>query len=103
MPASQHQGLVPIGLGHPQVEQYRNSKHHRRHHPPRTVAFEGLWALRAATVAGVVIDAVFVCPSLLRGDDAIELLPALRATGTCTYEVSERVFRRMADRDGPDG
>ena len=104
MPASHHhRGLVAVGLAHPQVEQYRNTKHNRRPHRRGAIAFEGLWALRAAIAGGVVIDAVFVCPSLLRGDEVLELLPALAVAGTCTYEVSERVFRRMADRDGPDG
>ena len=103
MPASHHRGLVAVGLGHPKVEQYRNIKHNRRPYPRHAIAFEGLWALRAAIIAGVPVDAAFVCPSLLRGGDALELLQALRAAGTGTYEVSERVFRRMAERDGPDG
>lgn len=102
MPAS-HEGLVPAGLGHPRVEQFRNIKHNRKPSPRDAVALEGLWALRRAVAAGVPIDALFVCLALLRGDEARAMLPRLQAVGVGTYEVSERVLRRMVDREGPDG
>lgn len=104
MPAShQYAGFVPAGLGHPRVEQFRNAKHNRRGRSGNAIALEGLWALRCAVAAGAPIDAVFVCRTLLRGDDVLGMLPQLRAGGVVTYDVSERVLRRMVDRDGPDG
>lgn len=101
MRASHPAGLVPAGPGHPRVEQFRNTKHNRRPHPRDRIALEGLWVIRSAVAAGVPIDAIFVCPALLRGDEAAALLA--RLSNVATYEVSEKIFRRMADRDGPDG
>jgi TrmH family RNA methyltransferase len=103
MPTSQPAGLVPAGPGHPRVEQFRNVKQNRRPRSHGAIALEGMWAIRSAAAAGVPIDAVFVCVALLRGDEAATMLPGLRAAGAATYEVSERVLRRMVDRDGPDG
>ena len=104
MPAShQYAGLVPAGPGHPKVEQFRNTKHNRRGRRGNAIALEGLWALRCAVAAGAPIDAVFVCRTLLRGDDVLGMLSELREGGVVTYDVSERVLRRMVDRDGPDG
>jgi RNA methyltransferase, TrmH family len=103
MPASHHARLVPAGLGHPRVEQFRNIKRNRQPNPRNALALEGLWALRSAIAAGVDIDALFLCPALLRGDEADALLPRLQAAGVLTYQVSERVLRRMVDREGPDG
>lgn len=103
MPASHHAGLVPAGLGHPRVEQFRDIKNNRRSHLRGAVALEGLWALRAAVAAGVEIDAVFVCLALLRGEESMRMIRRLQAAGVGIYEVSDRVLRRMADREGPDG
>jgi TrmH family RNA methyltransferase len=58
-----------------------------------------MWAIGAALDADVPLEAVFVCPALVRGD-AVER--AVDAAGAA-FEVSERVLRRMVSRDGPDG
>lgn len=58
---------------------------------------------RLALEAHIDIECVFVCPPLLRGDESERTVGEARARGARAYEVSERVFRRMVDRDGPDG
>lgn len=103
MPASQPIGLVPAGMGHPRVQQFRNVKHNRRPNPSGAIALEGLWAISHAIDASVPVEAVFACVPLLRGDDSTRMLSGLRAAGVPLFEVSERVLRRMVDRDGPDG
>lgn len=64
----------------------------RRGRTTGAVVLEGRWALERATGAGVEIDAVITCPELLRG-------PPLDGA----IEVGEKVFRRLTERDGPDG
>src|SRR5687767_10076981 len=92
------------GIGHPRVRQFLAVKHRRGKHPPSALALEGLWALRRALDAGVDVEVVFVCDELVRGDDTRTVVDRLRAErGTRTYRVSERVLRRMVDREGPDG
>jgi TrmH family RNA methyltransferase len=61
------------------------------------LALEGMWAIGRAIAAGLPIEAVFVCPELLRGDAVVA--PA----GGVSLRVSEKVLLRMVERDGPDG
>jgi TrmH family RNA methyltransferase len=69
----------------------------------RAIALEGLWSVRHAARAGLSIEAAFVCPALVRGDESPRLLAALAEGGTPVLEIGERMLRRMVDRDGPDG
>lgn len=103
MPKSHRAGLPPAGIGHPRVRQYLDIKRNRRSGSDDTLALEGLWVIRHAVDALLPIEAVFVCPPLLRRTDGCQLVDTLRASGTPTLEVSERVLGRMVDRDGPDG
>jgi TrmH family RNA methyltransferase len=81
------------GIDHPHVKRFRAVKR-----SGAAYALEGLWAVRRARDAGLEVDVAFVCPELLRGDAVDEVL-----VGIDVYRVSERVLRRMVDRDGPDG
>lgn len=87
------------GMDHPRTKQYLKVKNNRG---PTTglVALEGLWALQKAVDAGAAVEVVFVCRSLLKGDDA---WPLVDRSGALVLDVSERVLGRLVDRDGPDG
>ena len=65
------------------------SKASGRFDAPSTRAF--LWRSSSSATA------------LRRGNDADRVLDELRRSGTGAFAVSERVLRRMVDRDGPDG
>jgi RNA methyltransferase, TrmH family len=103
MPTSHRTGLVAAGSGHPRVRKFLDIKHNRGSHPPGALALEGLWSIRHAVRAGLQVEAVFVCPALLRGSESDLMVKQLRTKGAIALEVSERVLRRMVDRDGPDG
>ena len=88
------------GPAHPRVRQYLNVKHNRGTHPAGAIALEGLWAVRHAVAAGLEIEALFVCDTLNRGADGRRVAEEFDGVA---FAVSERVLRRMVDRDGPDG
>ena len=67
------------------------------------VALEGLWALEHALDAGLEIEEVLVCPPLVRGPATAAVVDRLAAGGITCVEMGERLFRRLVDRDGPDG
>jgi TrmH family RNA methyltransferase len=90
--------MAAAGPQHPRVRQFLAIKNNRTPNRGRAAAIEGVWALRHAVRAAAQIDAVFICPELLRGDEAY----ALARASPC-FRVSERVLRRLVDRDGPDG
>lgn len=103
MPASRPYRLVPAGPSHPAVQQYLRVKARRRAADPTLVALEGGWLLRHAVAAGLRAEVLFVCPERVRAPDDGALSAAIHEQGALVLEVSERVLRRMVDRDGPDG
>ena len=104
MPEPQCPVLTPAGLKHPRVREFLAVKRHPAGRGfPGAVALEGTWIIGQALLAGVRLQAVFVCPALLRGADGRALAAKAVGLGAEGYEVSERVLSRLADRDGPDG
>jgi RNA methyltransferase, TrmH family len=96
--------LTSAGLKHPRVREFLAVKRHPagRGLPP-AVTLEGTWLIGQALAAGMRLQAVFVCPALLQAEEALALARRALGVGAEGYEVSAKVFSRMADRDGPDG
>jgi RNA methyltransferase, TrmH family len=104
MPESYRPVLISAGLNHRRIQEFLAAKRHPAGRDfPGTVALEGTWMLRQAMAAGVRLQAVFVCPALLRGAEGLDLASKAVGLGAEGYQVSEKVLSRMADRDGPDG
>jgi RNA methyltransferase, TrmH family len=104
MPEPYRPVLIPAGLKHPRVREFLAVKRHPAGRDlPYAVALEGTWMIRQALVAGVKLQAVFVCPALLQGAEGLALARNAVGLGAEGYEVSERILGRLADRDGPDG
>lgn len=93
---------TPVGAAHPMVRDHVKIRRGTDSRDGRA-AVEGLWSLRLALDAGVRVEAVFVCWTLVRGPATHHALHAALARGAELYEVSEKVFRRLVERDGPDG
>jgi len=91
------------GAQHPRVKQFLSLKRNLKGNPERLVPLEGLWEVGRAVDAGLELRAFFVCEELVRGDAGRSMAARVQATGVHTYEVSARVFERLADREGPDG
>lgn len=95
-------GLPQVGGSHPRVKQYLNIKRNRGP-SPGVMTLEGTWALRAALDNGISVELALVCPPLLRGGEAVDLIGALHGRGATVVQVSAKVFGRLTERDGPDG
>lgn len=103
MPESYRTVLTPVGFRHPRVQEFLAVKRRAAGGLAGALALEGTWMIRKALAARVRLQVVFTCPALLRGADGQALARKAVALGAEGYEVSERVFARLADRDGPDG
>lgn len=88
---------------HPLVRRYLQVKRNRRGTDPTAVTLEGTGLLERALTARVRIECVLTCADLLRGREARRVLRQVGRRGVPTVSVSEPLFRRMVDRDGPDG
>jgi len=96
--------LTPAGLKHPRVREFLAARRRPAGRDvPCAVTLEGTSMLRQALMAGVRLEAVFVCPARLQTAEGMALARQAVAAGAEGYEVSERVLSRLADRDGPDG
>jgi TrmH family RNA methyltransferase len=103
MPQPYRPVLTLAGPRHPRVQEFLAVKRHPASRGlPDAVPLEGTWMIRRALVAGVRLQAVFVCPPLLQ-DQGLALAGEAVALGAEGYEVSEKVLSRLTDRDGPDG
>ncbi len=95
--------LVPAGLHHPSIQQYLAVKDNTRILPESLACLEGAWALTRAFRAHLNIKAFFVCHELLRGESSRELAENMMLASEHSYVVSEKVMRKLADWEGPDG
>lgn len=77
----------------------------RRPHRDETglMVVEGYRELKRALENGWKPKALFFCPELYLGKNEPELVERCRAAGADIFECSERVFRKMAYRDRPEG
>src|SRR5215469_8182202 len=76
-----------------------------RKHRRRESAFvvQGIQPVWQAVEAGADIEVLVVAPDVLRHDGAIAMVAAREAAGVRVARVSEELFGRIADRDGPTG
>lgn len=95
--------LVPAGIQHPRIKQYLAVKQNTKSNPENLASLEGMWELSLALREQLEMRAFFVCPELLRGDAGQSLAEKIVASGVHAYVVSEKVMRRLSDKDQPDG
>jgi hypothetical protein len=103
--ASSHRSELPsAGITHPMVREYLQIKRNRPGNQAGAVALEGLWAIRHAVDASVPIEAVFVCNTLVRGEDTDAVLAELLSVGVVALQVvtvpTDLPRSRVCDRTG---
>jgi len=76
-----------------------------RKHRRREGAFvvQGIQPVWQAIEAGAEVEVLIVAPGLLRHEGAVEMVAAQEAAGTRVARLSDELFGRIADRDGPSG
>jgi RNA methyltransferase, TrmH family len=95
--------LVPAGIHNPRIKQYMSIQNNTKSNTENLLCLEGLWALSMALKSDLEFRAFFICPELLRGDAGREFAQKLIDTGVHSYVVSDKVMRRIVERDEPDG
>jgi RNA methyltransferase, TrmH family len=64
---------------------------------------EGIRSVVEAVQVEAPLDALVVCPALLKGEPAWAAVATARERGTEVIEVDEAVFRTLSKREGPQG
>jgi tRNA G18 (ribose-2'-O)-methylase SpoU len=95
--------LQQIGPTHPQLADYVAYRDNLHGNPERWVPLEGVWGHQVAFKLGLEIRAGFICPELLRAPEYVRAAEELAKRARAVYRVSEKVFDKISDRDGPSG
>jgi TrmH family RNA methyltransferase len=82
------------------VRQLGDRKHRRRE---CAFVVQGIQPVWQAVEAGADIDTLIVAPGLLRQPGAAAMVAAQEAAGVRVARLSDELFGRIADRDGPAG
>lgn len=102
-PAAGDRRFRLAGLQHPEVERFLERKANQRGNPERILTLEGLFEVQIALQYGAKLEAFFASPELLRTPETRHLSEETAASGVPCYQVSAKVFRRLSDREDPDG
>lgn len=87
----------------PRVKQVIALRDRKERDRTRQMRVEGYEELELALASGARPDVLYFCPAFFRASAAERLLEEIRQTDAELIEVSERVFEKIAYREGPDG
>jgi RNA methyltransferase, TrmH family len=94
---------VISSAANPLVKRVRalGDRKHRRHEGAFVV--QGIQPVWQAVEAGADIEVLIVAPGLLRPGGALDMVAAQEATGIRVARLTDELFGRIADREGPAG
>lgn len=95
--------LQSVGISHSAVKDLFRVQRNATTRRPRLVLAEGLWAAKLLLELGVRVDTFFYCPDLVHSADARTCAVELTKLAKRSFQVSEKVMKRMAKRDAPEG
>jgi RNA methyltransferase, TrmH family len=95
--------LQQIGMSHPAVKDVLANQRNTAANRFGLVVAEGLWAVKLALDLGLRIDKFFLCPELVRSEDAQARAEELTERARRSFQVSEKTLARMSERGEPDG
>ncbi len=74
-----------------------------RSNPKNLFVAEGLWAIEKVKQYDTYVETFFFCPELIYTPEAERMADYMIDRADKSYSVSEKVFKRMSERDSPDG
>lgn len=95
--------LQQIGPAHPAVKDVLAIERNTAPNRFGLVVTEGLWSVKLALDHDLRIDKFFLCPELIRSEDARGSAAELVKRARRSFRVSEKTLARMSERGEPDG
>lgn len=95
--------VVITSLQNPKVKQVVGLRDRRERERSGLFAVEGYAELAHAIKSGARPTTLFYCPELFGSQEQEALVDHILALGVRSFEVDQRVFQRIAYREGPDG
>jgi TrmH family RNA methyltransferase len=95
--------LPQIGATHAALKDYLAYRDNLHGNPERLLPIEGLWAHEVAIKQHVEIRTAFICLELLKSLEYESMAQAVAQKAGRTFIVSEKVFEKISEREGPSG
>ena len=92
-----------VGEGHAAVRAVRNIQTNAKPNPKRLFVAEGFWLASLALRDGLEVDTLLVSPECVYTPECVALIEKTLPLAKNIYTVSEKVFRKIAEKDKPDG
>jgi len=92
-----------VGEGHPAVRVVRNIQTNAKPNPLKLFVAEGFWLATLALNDGLEIETLLVAPECVYTPECVALIERALPIAKEVYTVSEKVFRKIAEKDKPDG
>ncbi len=95
--------LLNVGEGHSVIKQIKAIQTNSKPNPRKLFVAEGFWLASLALEDGLFVESVIVAPECVYTNECVSLAEKLLKVAESAYTVSEKVFRRVAEKDKPDG
>ena len=92
-----------VGEGHAAVRVVRNIQTNAKPNPLKLFVAEGFWLASLALNDGLAVDTLIVSPECVYTPECVALIERALPVAKEVYTVSEKVFRKIAEKDKPDG
>lgn len=95
--------ITITSLQNPHVKSAVNLRDRRHRERQGKILIDGARELGRAIAAGAAMEEVFVCRTLVQGEEAQQVLALLPGLGINVYDVTEPVFHKLAFGDRAEG
>ena len=92
-----------VGEGHAAVRTVRNIQTNAKPNPEKLFVAEGFWLASLAMNDGLSVETLLVSPECVYTPECVALIERLIPVAKEVYTVSGKVFRKIAEKDKPDG
>ena len=92
-----------VGEGHAAVRVVRNIQTNAKPNPLKLFVAEGFWLATLALNDGLAVETLLVSPECVYTPECVALIERALPVVKKVYTVSEKVFRKIAEKDKPDG
>ena len=92
-----------VGEGHVAVRTVRNIQTNAKPNPLKLFIAEGFWLATLALNDGLTVETLLVSPECVYTPECVALIERALPVAKEVYTVSEKVFRKIAEKDKPDG
>lgn len=95
--------LLISSTDNPKIKEALELREKRNRDSSKLFIIEGYREILRAITGKVVLERLFICPELFLGTNEESLIESARTNGAQIISCSEKVFRKIAYRDRPDG